>query len=124
MHRRARDRAAAVRVWRPVRAVSQLAFDLPRAWPNDRVLLPRQWHAALGYVLTVPHHTPDGRPVDTYSVSRDAADRKAAEEYEAFAARRRAHAEAEGEAEMRQLEETAKTLPVRKKARAPKTGER
>ena len=57
-------------------------------------------------------------------VSRETADRKAAEEYDAFAARRRAHVEAEGEAEMRQLEETAKTLPVRKKARAPKTGER
>ena len=48
-------------------------------------------------------------------VSRDAADRKAAEQYETFAARRRAHAEADGEAEMRRLEETAKTLPVRKK---------
>lgn len=70
MHRRAGDRAAPVRVRRPVRAVSQLALDLPRAWPCDRVLLPRQWHAALGYVLTVPHHTPDGRPVDTYSVGR------------------------------------------------------
>ena len=53
-----------------LRAVTQLAFDLPRAWPNDRVLLPRQWHAALGYVLTGPHRTPDGRPVDTYAVGR------------------------------------------------------
>jgi len=48
--------------------VTQLALDLPRAWPNDRVLLPRQWHAALGYVLTVPHHTPDGRSVDVRRV--------------------------------------------------------
>jgi hypothetical protein len=56
-------------------------------------------------------------------VSRETADRKAAEEYEAFAARRRAHAEAEGESEMRRLEETAKTLPVRK-TRSPKRGER
>ncbi len=28
--------------------MTQLALDLPRAWPNDRVLLPWQFHAALG----------------------------------------------------------------------------
>jgi hypothetical protein len=45
-------------------------------------------------------------------VSRDDADRKAAAEYEKFAARRRAALEAEGEAEsIQQLEAAAKQLP-------------
>lgn len=49
-------------------------------------------------------------------VTREEADRKAAAEYEAFAARRRAALEAEGEAEaLRQLEDAAKALPKRRK---------
>lgn len=56
-------------------------------------------------------------------VSRDDADRKAAEEYEKFSARRRARLEAEGEAEaLRQLEDTAKKLPKRKKGNPPEGG--
>ncbi len=58
-------------------------------------------------------------------VSRDAADRKAAEEYELFAARRRAALEAAGEAEaLRQLEAAAKALPDRKTAKTPKRGDK
>ena len=54
-------------------------------------------------------------------VSRDAADRKAAEEYEKFAARRRAQLEAEGAADaLRDLEEAAKTPPKKRKASVPK----
>jgi hypothetical protein len=57
-------------------------------------------------------------------VSRDAADRKAAEEYEKFAARRRAQLEAEGAADaLRDLEEAAKTLPKRRKPPARGDGE-
>jgi len=53
---------------------------------------------------------------DAGRVTREAADRKAAEEYEAFAARRRAQAEAAGEADaLRQLEAVAKKLPTRSK---------
>jgi len=52
-------------------------------------------------------------------VTREEADRKAAAEYEAFAARRRAALEAEGEAEaLRQLEDAAKALPKRRKPKA------
>jgi hypothetical protein len=48
-------------------------------------------------------------------VSREDADRHAAEQYEQFAARRRAALEAEGEADVvRQLEAAAKKLPKRK----------
>lgn len=48
-------------------------------------------------------------------VSREDAHRKAGEEYEQFAARRRAHAEAVGEADaLRALEDVAKKLPKRK----------
>jgi hypothetical protein len=47
-------------------------------------------------------------------VSREAADQKAAHEYEQFAARRRAHLETAGEADsLKQLENTAKTLDRR-----------
>jgi hypothetical protein len=47
------------------------------------------------------------------SVTREEADAKAADEYEHFAASRRAHLEAEGEGEiMRQLEQAAKQLPT------------
>lgn len=54
-------------------------------------------------------------------VTREAADRKAAEEYERFAARRREAAEAEGEvARLRQLENLAKNLPERRAPRKPK----
>lgn len=54
-------------------------------------------------------------------VSRQAADRKAAEEFEKFAARRRAQLEAEGAADaLRALEEAAKTLPEKRKASVPK----
>lgn len=54
---------------------------------------------------------------DAGRVTREAADRKAAEEYEKFAARRRAQAETEGEADaLRQLEAAAKKLPKRRKA--------
>lgn len=57
------------------------------------------------------------------TVSREEADRKAAEEYERFAARRRAALEAAGEADaLRQLEAAAKALPKRAKAKAPKGG--
>jgi hypothetical protein len=56
-------------------------------------------------------------------VSREAADRKAAEEYERFAARRRAALEVEGEGEaLRALEDAAKALPERTKAKTPKGG--
>jgi hypothetical protein len=49
-------------------------------------------------------------------VTRAEADRKAEAEYEAFAARRRATLEAQGEAEaLRQLEDAAKALPKRRK---------
>jgi len=52
-------------------------------------------------------------------VTREEADRKAAAEYEAYAARRRAALEAEGEAEaLRQLEDAAKALPKRRKPKA------
>jgi len=57
-------------------------------------------------------------------VSRDTADCKAAEAYEIFSARRRAHLEAEGEVEaLRQLEDTARKLPKRQKAREVKGGD-
>jgi len=60
---------------------------------------------------------------DAGRVSRDGADRKAADEYDKFTARRRTTQEAEGEAEaIRQLEATAKTLPKRPKPRPPKDG--
>jgi hypothetical protein len=53
-------------------------------------------------------------------VSREEADHKAEKEYEEFAARRRAALEAEAEnVSIKQLEDVAKTLPVRKK---PKRG--
>lgn len=52
-------------------------------------------------------------------VTREEADRKAAAEYEAFATRRRAALESEGEAEaLRQLEDAAKALPKRRKPKA------
>ncbi len=52
-------------------------------------------------------------------VTREEADRKAAAEYEAFAARRRAALEAEGEvAALRALEAAAKALPKRRKPKA------
>lgn len=55
---------------------------------------------------------------DAGRVTREAADRKAAEEYEVFAARRRAQAEAEGEADaLRQLEAAAEAVPKRRKAK-------
>jgi len=58
---------------------------------------------------------------DAGRVSREAADRKAAEEYEKFAARRRAQSEAEGAADaLRTLEEAAKTLPKKRKTSVPK----
>ncbi len=57
-------------------------------------------------------------------VSREDADRKAGEEYEQFAARRRAHAEAVGAADaLRALEDVAKTLPKRKGRKKGKEGE-
>ena len=60
---------------------------------------------------------------DAGRVSRDGADRKAADEYDKFAARRRTTQEAEGEAEaIRQLEATAKKLPTRAKTLPPKGG--
>jgi hypothetical protein len=65
------------------------------------------------------------RPVLPHAgrVTRDDADRKAAAEYERFAASRRAVLEAEGEAvALHELEEVAKALPKRAKRRAPKGG--
>lgn len=60
---------------------------------------------------------------DAGRISRDSADRKAADEYDEFAARRRTTQEAEGEAEaLRQLEATAKKLPKRAKISPPKRG--
>ncbi|MBK9752038.1 MAG: virulence RhuM family protein [Nannocystis sp.] len=60
---------------------------------------------------------------DAGRVSRDGADRKAADEYDKFAARRRTTQETEGEAEaIRQLEATAKKLPRRAKNPPPKGG--
>ena len=54
---------------------------------------------------------------DAGKISRDEADRQAAREYENFADRRRALAEAKSEAEaIRHLEETAKNLPKPKKS--------
>lgn len=56
---------------------------------------------------------------DAGRVTPEAADRKAAEEYEKFAARRRAQLEAEGEADrLRQLEAAAEKLPKRRKPKA------
>jgi hypothetical protein len=52
---------------------------------------------------------------DAGSLSREDAARKASEEYERFAERRRALAEAEGEQAIRELEQTAKKLPKKKK---------
>ena len=52
---------------------------------------------------------------DAGSLSREDADRKASKEYERFAERRRALAEAEGEKAIRELEQTAKKLPKKKK---------
>ena len=58
---------------------------------------------------------------DAGKVSREMADEKAAREYEAFSARRRAEIEALEEADaMKQLEEAAKKLPDRKKSRPEK----
>ena len=51
---------------------------------------------------------------DSGRISREDADHKARQEYEQFAARRRAHAEAEAEKAMRELEATAKKLPKNK----------
>ena len=51
---------------------------------------------------------------DAGSVSREDANRKALEEYERFAARRRAVAEAEGEKALRELEAKTKRLPKKK----------
>jgi len=86
-----------------------------------RQIFLRDWQARLDDFLrfneraVLPHA---GR------VSREEADRKAAEEYERFAARRRAALEAAGEAEaLRQLEAAAKALPERRKARARKDGD-
>jgi hypothetical protein len=57
-------------------------------------------------------------------VSREEADRKAAEEYEHFAARRRAALEAAGETDaLRQLEAAAKAIPERRKPKRPKGGD-
>lgn len=55
---------------------------------------------------------------DAGRLTREAADRKAAEEYEKFAARRRAQAEADGETDaLRQLEAAAKAVPKRRKGK-------
>jgi len=54
-------------------------------------------------------------------VTREDADRKAASEYERFAAGRRAELEAAGEeAALRQLEAAAKAVPKGRKPRAPR----
>jgi hypothetical protein len=60
---------------------------------------------------------------DAGRVSRDAADRKASDEYETFAARRREVREGEGEVDaMRALEAAAKSLPNRETAKAADGG--
>ena len=48
--------------------MSQLSLTFPRPWPHGGILLPMQLHAELGYVLTVPMYTPDGRRVNTRAV--------------------------------------------------------
>jgi phage baseplate assembly protein W len=48
--------------------VSQLSLTFPRPWPHGGILLPMHLHAELGYVLTVPMYTPDGRRVNTRAV--------------------------------------------------------
>ena len=53
---------------------------------------------------------------DAGSRSREDADRKASEEYGRFAGRRRALAEAEGEQAIRELEQTARRLPKKKRS--------
>jgi hypothetical protein len=53
---------------------------------------------------------------DAGSLSREDADRKADEEYERYAERRRSLAEAEGEQAIRELEQTAKKLSKKKKS--------
>ena len=54
---------------------------------------------------------------DAGRLTREAADRKAAEEYKKFAARRREEAEAASEADaLRQLEAAMEKLPKRRKA--------
>jgi hypothetical protein len=52
---------------------------------------------------------------DAGTLSREDADRKASEEYERFGERRRALAEAEGEQAIRELEQTSKKLPKKKR---------
>jgi hypothetical protein len=96
-----------------------LDFAEDQARRRRQVFL-RDWQARLDDFLrfneraVLPHA---GR------VTREEADRKAAEEYERFAARRRAALEAAGEAEgLRQLEAAAKALPEREKAKTPKGG--
>jgi hypothetical protein len=60
---------------------------------------------------------------DAGRVSREAADRKASDEYETFAARRREVREGEGEVDaMRALEAAAKSLPKRETAKAADGG--
>ena len=57
----------------------------------------------------MPAGRPQVPPHTFYETS--AADRKALDEYERFAERRRALAEAEGEKQIRELEEKARKLP-------------
>jgi len=80
---------------------------------RKRQIFLRDWQARLDEFLRF-----NERAVlpDAGVVSRVDADRKAREEYEKFATRRRQHLEAEAEAEaIKQLEETAKKLSKRKK---------
>ncbi len=96
-----------------------LDFAEDQAQRRRQVFL-RDWQARLDDFLrfneraVLPH---------AGKVTREEADRKAAEEYERFAVRRRAALEAAGEAEgLRRLEAAAKALPERKKVKTPKDG--
>lgn len=97
-----------------------LDFAEDQARRRKQVFL-RDWTARLDDFLRFNDR--DVLP-DAGRVTREAADRKAAEEYEKFAARRRAEAEAEGEADaLRQLEDAAKAVPKRRKASPAGGGE-
>lgn len=88
-----------------------LDFAEDQARRKKQVFL-RDWQARLDDFLRF-----NERPVlpNAGRVSREEADRLAATEYEAFAARRRSALEAEGEAEtIRQLEAAAKQFPKRR----------
>ena len=75
----------------------------------------KDWHARLD---DFPRFNDRGVLRDAGRVTRQAADEKAVQEYEQFAAGRRALIEAEAESDtLKQLEQAVKRLPKRKPAR-------